>query len=76
MSTQLNPYLSFRGNAREAMGFYQSVFGGELADQHRGAGTSAQLTALTSSAHRLHTVCIWPAWVGRVRFAGVKRTGP
>ena len=27
----LNPYLSFRGNAREAMEFYQSVFGGELA---------------------------------------------
>jgi len=30
MSTQLNPYLSFRDNAREAMEFYQSVFGGEL----------------------------------------------
>lgn len=26
----LNPYLNFRGNAREAMEFYQSVFGGEL----------------------------------------------
>jgi PhnB protein len=26
----LNPYLSFDGNAREAMEFYQSVFGGEL----------------------------------------------
>ena len=30
MGTQLNPYLSFRNTAREAMGFYQSVFGGEL----------------------------------------------
>jgi PhnB protein len=30
MSTQLNPYLSFRDNAKEAMQFYQSVFGGEL----------------------------------------------
>jgi PhnB protein len=30
MSTRLNPYLSFRDNAKEAMGFYQSVFGGEL----------------------------------------------
>ncbi|MGH7687666.1 MAG: VOC family protein [Candidatus Dormibacteria bacterium] len=30
MSTQLNPYLNFRGNAREAAEFYQSVFGGEL----------------------------------------------
>jgi PhnB protein len=29
MST-LNPYLSFRDNAKEAMTFYQSVFGGEL----------------------------------------------
>ena len=26
----LNPYLSFRNEAREAMTFYQSVFGGEL----------------------------------------------
>jgi PhnB protein len=31
MSAQLDPYLSFRDNAREAMEFYQSVFGGELA---------------------------------------------
>jgi PhnB protein len=31
MSIMLNPYLSFRDNAREAMQFYQSVFGGELA---------------------------------------------
>jgi PhnB protein len=30
MPTVLNPYISFRDNAREAMNFYQSVFGGEL----------------------------------------------
>jgi PhnB protein len=30
MSAVLNPYLSFRDNAREAMTFYQEVFGGEL----------------------------------------------
>jgi PhnB protein len=30
MSTILNPYLGFRDNARQAMEFYQSVFGGEL----------------------------------------------
>lgn len=30
MSTQLNPYLSFRDNAREAMEFYHTVFGGKL----------------------------------------------
>lgn len=30
MTTQLNPYLGFRDNARQAMEFYRSVFGGEL----------------------------------------------
>ncbi len=30
MQTQLNPYLSFRDNAREAMEFYKTVFGGKL----------------------------------------------
>ncbi len=30
MRSRLNPYLSFRDNARSAMEFYQSVFGGEL----------------------------------------------
>ena len=30
MATRLNPYLSFRDNAKQAMEFYQSVFGGEL----------------------------------------------
>jgi PhnB protein len=31
MGSRLNPYLSFRDNAREAMEFYRDVFGGELA---------------------------------------------
>ena len=30
MSTKLNPYLGFRDTAKEAMEFYQSIFGGEL----------------------------------------------
>ena len=30
MTTRLNPYLSFRDNARQAMEFYHSVFGGDL----------------------------------------------
>jgi PhnB protein len=30
MTVRLNPYLSFRDNAREAMEFYHSVLGGEL----------------------------------------------
>jgi PhnB protein len=28
---QVNPYLNFDGNARQAFEFYQSIFGGELA---------------------------------------------
>ena len=28
--TQLNPYISFSGNAEEAFNFYKSVFGGEF----------------------------------------------
>ena len=30
MSARLNPYLSFAGNTRQAMGFYQGIFGGDL----------------------------------------------
>src|SRR3712207_9566868 len=47
MTVRLNPYLSFRDNAREAMTFYQSVFGGELnvstfADFHASADPAEQ----------------------------------
>lgn len=30
MASRLNPYLSFTGNAREAMEFYRDVLGGDL----------------------------------------------
>jgi PhnB protein len=30
MPSQLNPYISFKDNARQAMEFYKSVFGGNL----------------------------------------------
>ena len=30
MSSRLNPYISFDGNARSALEFYESVFGGTL----------------------------------------------
>ena len=30
MASSLNPYLNFNGDARQAMEFYASVFGGEL----------------------------------------------
>ncbi|TDV52151.1 VOC family protein [Actinophytocola oryzae] len=31
MASRLNPYISFAGNARQAMEFYEQVFGGTLA---------------------------------------------
>ncbi|WP_068277020.1 VOC family protein [Aldersonia kunmingensis] len=47
MASRLNPYLSFRDNARQAMEFYQSVFGGELAvntfGEYGGEGAQANL---------------------------------
>lgn len=30
MASSLNPYINFKDNAREAMEFYKTVFGGEL----------------------------------------------
>lgn len=30
MPSKLNPYITFKGNAREAMEFYKTVFGGKL----------------------------------------------
>lgn len=30
MQSKLNPYISFQGNTRQAMEFYQTVFGGKL----------------------------------------------
>ncbi|WP_347107533.1 VOC family protein [Paenarthrobacter sp. S56] len=30
MTSRLNPYISFRDNARDAITFYESVFGGDL----------------------------------------------
>ena len=47
MTARVTPYLSFDGNAREAMEFYQSIFGGELdittfADLHRAKDPSQE----------------------------------
>ncbi|GGB84195.1 VOC family protein [Dyadobacter sediminis] len=37
-TTKLNPYLFFGGNCRQAMEFYQDVFGGELTFSTYGEG--------------------------------------
>jgi len=41
-TSRLNPYLSFKDNAREAMEFYKTVFGGELTLSTFGDGGMAQ----------------------------------
>jgi PhnB protein len=45
MEPTLNPYLNFRGNAKEAMKFYQSALGGELTMQTFGGAKMAQTPA-------------------------------
>jgi len=45
MDSTLNPYLNFNGNAREAMEFYQSVFGGDLVMQTFGEAKMAKTPA-------------------------------
>ena len=42
MTSRLNPYISFDGNAKEAMEFYRGVFGGELALSTYGEGNMAE----------------------------------
>jgi len=42
MQPTLTPYLTFNGNAAEAMRFYQSVFGGELTMQTFGESKMAE----------------------------------
>lgn len=50
MTTSLNPYLSFRDNAKQAMEFYQTALGGELTlstfgDLHASDDTHGMLTS-------------------------------
>ena len=42
MANQLNPYLSFDGNAREAMEFYKGILGGTLHVMTHGDSPMAQ----------------------------------
>jgi PhnB protein len=42
MTTHLNPYLGFRDNARQAMEFYRTVFGGELVLTTFGEGHASE----------------------------------
>jgi PhnB protein len=44
MASRLNPYISFRDNARQAMEFYRDVFGGNLSVNTFGESGGAQGT--------------------------------
>jgi len=44
-TSRLNPYLSFKDNARQAMEFYKTVFGGELTLSTFGDGGMAHTPA-------------------------------
>ncbi len=56
MGTALNPYLNFRGSTRDAMTFYQTVFGGDLrvatfADYHASTDPSEDNLVMHSELH-------------------------
>src|SRR5437867_324149 len=52
MPIALNPYLAFKGNARQAMEFYKGVFGGNLQVQTFGdAGTPADPSEANNIMH-------------------------
>jgi PhnB protein len=42
VTSRLNPYISYSGNARQAMEFYRGVFGGELAVNTYGESGAAE----------------------------------
>jgi PhnB protein len=53
---QLNPYLHFNGNCREAMTFYQACFGGELTLQTVGESPMAEHMPSEMHEQALHAM--------------------
>ena len=56
MATTLDPYVNFRGNAREAMEFYREILGGELTiatfkDWHASADPSEDDLVMHADLH-------------------------
>ncbi|MEZ0367959.1 MAG: VOC family protein [Candidatus Sericytochromatia bacterium] len=52
---QLNPYLSFKGNCREAMSFYKECFGGELSIMTFGDSPVADQMPADKRDHVMHS---------------------
>ncbi len=64
METKLNPYLSFKDNTRQAMDFYQTVFGGKLAmstfkDYHASQDPSEDNKIMHADAGSRQRHCIY-----------------
>jgi len=55
MATQLNPYLTFNGQCREAMTFYQQCLGGELVMQKIAESPMAAQMPSEAGANILHS---------------------
>jgi len=55
MATQLNPYLTFNGQCREAMTFYQQCLGGELVIQKISESPMAAQMPSEAGANILHS---------------------
>lgn len=56
----MNPYLNFAGDAREAMEFYQSIFGGELSVV---SFSDAQMDEEMPSGGTMHAMLTTPDFV-------------
>ena len=54
--TNLNPYLRFNGNCREAMTFYKKVLGGELSLQSIGESPMSEQMPASMKQNILHSV--------------------
>ncbi len=55
MLSQLNPYLTFNGNCREAMTFYQECLGGELTLQSVGESPAADRCPEGTASQIMHS---------------------
>jgi PhnB protein len=56
--TTLNPYLTFNGNAREAMTFYQQCLGGELTMQTVAEAPAAYRCPEGQENHLMHAMLV------------------
>lgn len=70
--TQINPYLSFNGNCREAMLFYQQCLGGELMLQTVAETAIARHCPVAMQQMIMHSMLVKGDWI----LMGSDMTGP